>query len=162
VRSEVAFAPEILALGEDRVDAAYASEGRALRLERTGAFTIIEDLSRYPDWTLQVANSPYAITVNRDFAERQRDIVVAFLRATVKAGRWANANREAAASFLARVTYYPTVRDISVATATTDFVPNLSAQNLAAVDIQKQFLLEHQLFPQRFRHRTLGRRLVPR
>lgn len=141
-RAEIAFTPEVKALAEGRVDAVYTSEGRALRLQRTGQFKVIEDLSRYPDWTLQVANSPYAITVNADFAKKNRDIIVAFLRAAVRAGHWANANREAAASILARVTYYPSVEDIAAVTRHVDFVPNLSPLNLAGVDVQKAFLLQ--------------------
>lgn len=141
-RAEIAFTPEVKALAEGKVDAVYTSEGRALRLQRTGAFKVIEDFSRYPDWTLQVANSPYAITVNADFAQKNRDIIVAFLRATVRAGHWANANRDAAASILARVTYYPTIEDIATAIRHVDFVPNLSPLNLAAVDVQKAFLVQ--------------------
>lgn len=141
-RRDIAFTPEIAALATGRVDAVYASHGRALRLVATGEYTVIEDLARHPDWTLQIANSPYALTVDADFAREQRDVVVAFLRAVVKAGHWINQNRAAAASIFTRVTYYPSAHAILETIAEVDFVPNLSAKNLAAIDIQKQFLRE--------------------
>lgn len=141
-RQSLYYTAEVEALANGAVDAVYTSHGRGLALERTGQFKAIEDLSRHPDWTLQVANSPYALTVNTDFAKANHDIIVAFLRAAVRAGRWINANRDAAAAILNRVTYHPSVADTAAAIAGTDFVPQLGPQNLAGVDIQKRFLIE--------------------
>jgi ABC-type nitrate/sulfonate/bicarbonate transport system substrate-binding protein len=59
-REDLHFTPEVLALQAGEVDAVFASNGRALALVQTGAFKAVEDFSRYPDWTLQVSNSPYA------------------------------------------------------------------------------------------------------
>jgi len=142
-RNDLFFTPEVRALQAGEVDAVFASNGRALALVATGAFKIVEDFSRYPDWTLQVSNSPYALTVNTDFAREHRDIVVAFLRATVRAARWLDANREAGAAILHRVTYHPSVEDTARAIAATKFLPVLSPQTLAGIDLQKKFLLEH-------------------
>ncbi len=139
---ERTFGPEVRAVREGRADALYTSHGRALSLQETGEFKVIEDLGRYPDWTLQVNNSPYAITVNTELAQSRPEIVVAFLRATLRAGRWINANRDAAAAILHRVTFYPSVADTVSAIANSDFVPNLSPKNLAGIDLTKQFLLE--------------------
>ena len=57
----------VLDLDEERcagtVDAIYTQSKVFQHLqEATGKFKAIEDLSRYPDWTLQVANIPAAIT----------------------------------------------------------------------------------------------------
>lgn len=142
-RTDLFYTPEVNALKEGKVDAVYTSHGRGQALERSGAFKAIEDFSRYPDWTLQVANSPYALTVNTDFARENRDIVVAFLRAAIRAARWINQNREAAAEILNRVTYHQTVADTAAAISRTDFLLSLSPQNLAGLDIQKKFLVEH-------------------
>lgn len=141
-RGDLVFSAEAQALRNGEVDAIYASHGRALGLERTGQFKTIEDFSRYPDWTLQVANSPYALTVRTDFAGGNRDIVVAFLRAVVRAARWLNANRAAGAEILFRTTYHPNPRDIAAAIARTDFLPMLSPLKLAGIDAQKRFLKE--------------------
>ena len=142
-REDLFFTPEVRALQAGEVDAVFASNGRALALVKTGEFTVVEDFSRYPDWTLQVSNSPYALTVNTDFARKHRDIVVAFLRATVRAARWLDDNREAGATILHRVTYHPSVADTATAIAATDFLPALSPQKLAGIDRQKKFLLDH-------------------
>ncbi len=45
--------------------------------EATGKLKAIEDLSRYPDWTLQVANIPAAITCTDVMAEKHPELVVA-------------------------------------------------------------------------------------
>jgi ABC-type nitrate/sulfonate/bicarbonate transport systems, periplasmic components len=135
--------PEAFALRAGEADALYTSEGRALSLVATGEFKIIEDLGRYPDWTLQVNNSPYAITVNTELAKKNPEIVVAYLRAAIRAGRWINANRDAAATILARTTFYPSVETVARAIAHTEFVPNLSPRNLAGIEITKRFLLKY-------------------
>lgn len=142
-RGDLVFTPEARALEAGEVDAIFASHGRALGLERTGRFKQVEDFSRHPDWSLQVSNSPYALTVNTDFAKANRDIVVAFLRAAVRAARWLDANREAGAAILHRVTYHPNVADTAAAIAGTDFLPALTPRKLAGIDLQKRFLVEH-------------------
>ncbi|PAS96527.1 MAG: nitrate ABC transporter substrate-binding protein [Candidatus Dactylopiibacterium carminicum] len=133
---------DLQALREGRVDAVYGHETRAASLVASGEFTVIEDLSRHPDWTLNVANAPFTTAVNADFAEAHPEVVIAFLRAAIRAGRWINANRAAAAEIFARVTIHRDPALIASLIAGYDFVPTLSAQNLAGLEIQKRFLLE--------------------
>ncbi|MFT3828168.1 MAG: ABC transporter substrate-binding protein [Opitutaceae bacterium] len=137
------FGIEPIAVREGRADAFYTSQGRALSLVASGAFKVISDLGRSPNWTHQVNNSPYALTVNADLAEQRPEIVTAYLRAAVRAGRWINANREAAAAIIHRTNFYPSVEAVATAIARTDFVPELSSRSLAGIDITKRFLLEH-------------------
>lgn len=137
------YGVEGLALRDGRVDALYTSEGRALSLVETGEFTIIQDLGRSPDWTAQVNNSPYALTVNTALAESRPDVVTAYVRATLRAARWINANRAAAATLLHRTTFYPSVEATARAIAGYDFTPDLSPRNLAGIELTKKFLLEH-------------------
>jgi ABC-type nitrate/sulfonate/bicarbonate transport systems, periplasmic components len=143
LKEDFSLNPEVQALIDGRVDAIYTNHGRSQSLERTGEFAVIEDLSRRPDWTLQVANSPWAITVNTELAKKNPEIVVAYLRAALRAGRWINANRAAAAEILHRVTFHPELADTVRAIADIDFVPNLSPRNLAGIEIEKKFLLSH-------------------
>ncbi|AHF93260.1 nitrate ABC transporter substrate-binding protein [Opitutaceae bacterium TAV5] len=131
------------ALRDGRIDAIYANHGRSHTLVRTGEFTVIEDLSRYPDWTLQIANGPSTNAVSTSLAKEHPEIVIAFLRASIRAGRWINANREAAADIFKRVTFFTCSRQILKAIRDIDFVPNLSPQNLAATTLQKNFLRDH-------------------
>lgn len=143
LKEDFTLNPEVQALIDGRVDAIYTNHGRGQSLERTGEFAVIEDLARHPDWTLQVANSPWAITVNTELAKKEPAIVVAYLRAAIRAGRWINANREAAAEILHRVTFHPNLADTINAIRDIDFVPNLSARALAGIEIEKKFLLSH-------------------
>lgn len=134
---------EAVALREGHVDAIHAGPSLADVLLSTGEFTSIEDLGARPDWTLQVANGPYTIAVNTAFAEEHPEVIVAFLRASIRAGRWANANKAAAAAIFTRVTQSENAALIERLLDGVDLVPNLSAKNLAAIDIQKKFLRDH-------------------
>ncbi|SFZ81420.1 ABC-type nitrate/sulfonate/bicarbonate transport system, substrate-binding protein [Devosia enhydra] len=135
---------EAKALLDGRIDALYDySVGNAAVLERTGLFKVIEDLDNYPDWTLRIANAPRTLAVSKAFAEANRDIVVAYIRANIRAGRWINANPDAAAEIFLRTTIYPDAREIAKALRNYDLVPNLDPQNLAGLAIEKDFLIAH-------------------
>ncbi|EIQ01681.1 ABC-type nitrate/sulfonate/bicarbonate transport system, periplasmic component [Opitutaceae bacterium TAV1] len=132
---------EAIALKEGRVDALFDySVGGARALEQTGEFKVIEDLDRHPDWTLRIANSPRTISVSAEFADQHPEVVVAFLRASIRAGRWINAHPDAAAELFRRVTVYPDAASIAAALPHYDLVPDLSAQNLAGLQIETDFL----------------------
>ena len=111
--------------------------------EATGKFKAIEDLSRYPDWTLQVANIPAAITCTEVMAEEHPELVVAFMKGMIRVGRWANEHKHAAAAILDKQTFYLDVEDTYRGIQHIDMVPNLSPQNLASVEIGKDFMLSH-------------------
>ena len=57
---------------------------------------MIEDLSKYPDWTIQVANTPAIITFTEVMANEHPELVIAYMKAMIKVGRWANENKHAA------------------------------------------------------------------
>jgi ABC-type nitrate/sulfonate/bicarbonate transport system substrate-binding protein len=111
--------------------------------EATGKFKSIEDLSRYPDWTLQVANVPAAITCTDVMAEKHPELAVTFMKGMIKVGRWANEHKHAAAAILDKQTFYLDVEDTYRGIQNVDMVPNLSPQNLALVKIGKDFMLSH-------------------
>lgn len=134
---------EVRALAQGAIDAIYSQPGRSFELVQSGEYTIIEDLSRYPDWTLSVANGPYTIAVSAEFAERHPELVVAYLRASVRAGRWVNRHRAAAAEIFTRVTFNKNNELVERLLEGADLVPSLSTKNLAALELQKKFLVEH-------------------
>ena len=112
--------------------------------EATGKFKAIEDLSRYPDWTVQaVANVPAVITCTQEMAENHPDLVVTFMKGMIKVGRWANEHKHAAAAILDKQTFYLDVEDTYQGIEHVDMVPNLSAQNLTAIEVGKDFMLSH-------------------
>jgi ABC-type nitrate/sulfonate/bicarbonate transport system substrate-binding protein len=126
------------------IDAMYSqSKVQSVLSEATGKFAAIEDLSKYPDWRLQVANIPAAITCSDVMAEKHPELAVTFMKGMIKVGRWANEHKHAAAAILDKQTYYLDVEDTYRGIKDVDMVPNLSALNLASVEIGKNFMLSH-------------------
>lgn len=112
VTHDLAFRPLETALENGVVDAIYTQSKPFQHLqEATGKFKAIEDLSRYPDWTLQVANIPAAITCSDVMAEQHPELVVTFMKGMIKVGRWANEHKHAAAAILDKQTFYLDVED---------------------------------------------------
>jgi ABC-type nitrate/sulfonate/bicarbonate transport system substrate-binding protein len=142
IKNDLAFRPLETALAEGEIDACYSADGMYLTQERSGRFKVIENLKNHPDWTLQVANCPYTLTCDAEFAEKHPELVVAYLRGLIKVGRWCNDNMRAAATFLHKVTFHPTEDDTYEAIKEMDFVPNLSSFNLSALEIEKNFMFD--------------------
>jgi len=143
-KHDLAFRPLETGLLEGVVDAIYSQSKVFQHLqEATGKIKAIEDLSRYPDWTLQVANIPAVITCTDKMAENHPELVIAFMKGMIKVGRWANEHKHAAATILDKQTYYLDVEDTYKGIKDIDLVPNLSPQNLASIEIGKDFMLSH-------------------
>ena len=143
-KHDLAFRPLETALEKGTIDAMYMQTGPLQQLsEATGKFKAIEDLSRYPDWTLQVANIPAAITCTDVMAEKHPELAVTFMKGMIKVGRWANEHKRAAAAILDKQTFYLDVEHTYEGIKHIDMVPNLSPQNLVSVEIGKDFMLSH-------------------
>jgi ABC-type nitrate/sulfonate/bicarbonate transport system substrate-binding protein len=143
-KHDLAFRPLETALLEGVVDATYNQTGPLSNLQMaTGKLKSIEDLSKYPDWTLQVANIPAVITCTDEMAEEHPELAVAFMKGMIKVGRWANEHKHAAAAILDKQTYYLDVEDTYRGIKDIDIVPNLSPQNLASIEIGKDFMVRH-------------------
>jgi ABC-type nitrate/sulfonate/bicarbonate transport system substrate-binding protein len=143
-KHDLAFRPLESALGNGVIDAMYTQSVVFQKLqEATGKFKAIEDLSSYPDWTLQVANVPAVITCTEEMAEKHPELVVTFMKGMIKVGRWANENKHAAATILDKQTFYLDVEHTYKNIMNIDLVPNLSPQNLVAIEIGKDFMLSH-------------------
>ena len=143
-KHDLAFRPLENALLDGTVDAIYTQSKVFQHLqEATGKIKAIEDLSRRPDWTLQVANIPAVITSTDVMAEEHPELVVAFKKGMIKVGRWSNEHKPAAAAILDKQTFYTDVEDTYRGIKDIDMVPNLSPQNLASIEIGKDFMLKH-------------------
>jgi len=141
---DLAFRPLETALEKGVVDAIYTQSKPLQQLsEATGKFAAIEDLSLRSDWRLQVANIPAAITCTDEMARKHPELVVTFMKGMIKVGRWANNNKWAAAEILDKQTFYLDVEQTYRGIMDIDLVPNLSPQNLASVEIGKNFMLKH-------------------
>jgi len=142
-KHDLAFRPLETALLEGKVDAIYSQSKVFQHIqEATGEIAAIENLANYPDWRLQVANIPAIITCTDVMAEEHPELVVAFMKGMIRVGRWANEHKRAAAAILNKQTYYLDEDDTYQGIKHVDMVPNLSAQNIAMVNIGKDFMLE--------------------
>jgi ABC-type nitrate/sulfonate/bicarbonate transport system substrate-binding protein len=143
-KHDLAFRPMETALLKGVVDAIYTQSKVFQHLqEATGQIKMIEDLSKNPDWTLQVANTPAVITCTDRMAEKHPELVVTYMKSMIKVGRWANEYKRAAASILNRQTFYLDPEDTYQGIKHVDMVPNLSPQNLACVEVGKDFMVSH-------------------
>jgi ABC-type nitrate/sulfonate/bicarbonate transport system substrate-binding protein len=143
-KHDLAFRPLETSLLEGKVDAIYSQSKVFQHIqEATGQMKAIEDLSRYPDWTLQIANIPAVITCTDTMADKHPELAVAFMKGMIRVGRWSNEHKRAAAAILNKQTYYLDEADTYRGIKDVDMVPNLSPQNMAAIDIGKDFMLKH-------------------
>lgn len=143
-KHDLAFRPLESALLGGKVDAIYTQSKVFQHLqEDTGKIKMIEDLSRYPDWTLQIANTPAVITCSDVMAEEHPELVVTYMKSMIKVGRWANEHKRAAAVILDRQTFYRDAEDTYQGIKDVDMVPNLSPQNMKCIEIGKNFMLKH-------------------
>ncbi len=143
-KHDLDFRPLETSLLEGKVDAIYTLSKQFQHVqEDTGKIKAIEDLSRYPDWTVQVANTPAVITCTDVMAEEHPELVVTYMKAMIKVGRWANEYKRAAAVILDRQTFYKDAEDTYQGIKHVDIVPNLSPQNMVCVEIGKDFMLSH-------------------
>jgi ABC-type nitrate/sulfonate/bicarbonate transport system substrate-binding protein len=134
---------EVQALASGRVEAIFSSDEQTRALERTGKYKAIEDLGRYPDWTLTGAGTP-VITVSTRLAKEHPEYIVAYLRAAIRGGRWVNENPVAAAEIFVRGSGpHLSVEKLAKQLAEKDYVPKLDPQALAGLGVQKRFLLKN-------------------
>ena len=97
VKNDMGFRPLEPALLAGKVDAIYTQSKVFQHLqEATGKIKMNEDLSKYPDWSVQIANTPAVITCTDVMADEHPELVMAYMKAMVKVGRWANENKHAA------------------------------------------------------------------
>jgi ABC-type nitrate/sulfonate/bicarbonate transport system substrate-binding protein len=143
-KHDYAFRPLEKALIDGTVDAIYNQMGQLGQLsEATGEIKSIFDLSKLPDWTLQVANTPAVITCTDVMAREHPELVIAYMKAMIKVGRWANEHKRAAAVILNRQTFYLDAEHTYEGIKHVDMVPSLCAQNLETIKIGKDFMLSH-------------------
>ena len=143
-KHDLAFRPLETALLSGKVDAIYTQSKVFQHLqEATGQIAMIEDLSKRADWRVQVANTPAVITCSDVMAKEHPELVLAYMKAMVKVGRWANENKHAAGAILNRQTFYLDAEDTYQGIKDVDMVPSLSAQNMQCIKIGKDFMFSH-------------------
>jgi ABC-type nitrate/sulfonate/bicarbonate transport system substrate-binding protein len=143
-KHDYAFRPLEKALLAGTVDAIYNQMGQLGQLsEATGEIKAIFDLSKLPDWTIQVANTPAVITCTDVMAKEHPELVIAYMKAMIKVGRWANEHKRATGAILNRQTFYLDAEHTYEGIKHVDMVPSLSAQNMQCIKIGKDFMFSH-------------------
>ena len=95
-------------------------------------------------------------------ADEHPELVIAYMKAMIKVGRWANENKHAAGAILNRQTFYLDAEDTYQGIKDVDMVPSLSARNLECIKIGKDFMFEPRLHQARLRRGRVGPAGVPR
>ncbi|WP_223427449.1 ABC transporter substrate-binding protein [Tateyamaria pelophila] len=144
IKHDLGYRPLEMPLLEGKIDAIYTQSKAFQHLqEQTSKVKAIENLSNYPDWTLQGANVPATMTVTEIACQEHPEIIVAMMKAMIKVGRWSNEHKHAAAVILNKGTYYLDAEDTYRGIKQVDMVPTLSPYNLEALQINKDFMLSH-------------------
>ena len=143
-RRDMGFRSLETALAAGQIDACFAAEPFGAAVSGRGQFKFIERLSVHTDWTLHVGNCPYTVTCTGDFADRNPDLVVSFLKDLIRVGNFCNAHRSAASALLDRSALHRDTAETSLLIPDAiDFVPQLDTRCLKAVDLQKSWMLAH-------------------
>lgn len=140
------------ALLEGTVDALYLT-GSGAEIQALAAAGIVWDAATALDPSDRVSNlTPVAFTVKGELLDSQPDIVTAYVAANLRSARWARANPQEAARYIARDTaiqeeavglsYSPTVAQ--------QLETSLDPALIGHLETQKRFLLEEGFIPNDF------------
>ena len=135
---------DYLARGE--VDAVYVKGAAAADAARRLGLVVGIDLDQISDPRYRINNgTPRPITVHQSLLDNHFDLVVRFLAQTLRAADWASHNREALLRILQDETRAGAqgVDEAYRGEFHTTLAPDLSAQRLGYLDIQKTFLNLH-------------------
>jgi ABC-type nitrate/sulfonate/bicarbonate transport system substrate-binding protein len=144
---------EVAAFLQGKVDVLASGGPRALDLRALLGAHVVHDISAQPERLAKTSNSlPYTFTVSGSLLERRPDLVARLLARVLEAAEWAKTHHDEAV----RVT----ALELGVA---EEFVEqafgenlskqlevNLSDENVAALRLRKNFLLEHGFLPSDF------------
>lgn len=139
-------ATEIKALEDGEVDAIFAKLSLGEQLKASGKFRQIYDVA-YDQDALDPINNEYpnVLTVSGKLAKEEPEVVVAFIKSTLRAARWAVDNREEAEVLLAEQTH-GTVDEYQKSYAENFYQRteiNFSEEGLKALQKRADFLYEH-------------------
>jgi ABC-type nitrate/sulfonate/bicarbonate transport system substrate-binding protein len=124
------------------IDACFVTDPLGLEYADSGSFRLVGSLARQPDRSLQIGGAPYALTCTRRYADEHPELVTSYLRGLIRAGRWWNADPAAATSLLEATGFFPPAVSLLPAVEGLDLVPNLSAANLSALAMVKDWMRE--------------------
>jgi sulfonate transport system substrate-binding protein len=146
---------QLEALLSGEVDAIFGKgpEAGLLQREAEGKIRLLYDVRSAPGMAERINNStPRLLTTSRHLVEEHFDAVVRYIRTTIRAANWVQANPMEARALIARecsidaseieIYLEPNYRD--------KFLPRLDEQMVEALEIVKAFLHEHRFIDRDF------------
>ncbi|MHC6179072.1 ABC transporter substrate-binding protein [Clostridium sp. JNZ X4-2] len=135
---------EIEALNKGEIDAFFAHGALVYEIEDKGLARVLIDISKTN--LLKVNNVyPSVITVNEEFSENNRDLVVIYMKEILRAAKWAKNNKDEVVEICARGQYGTSIGEILVSREKNfnyKFEPCFSKENIDNLRSQKDFLLK--------------------
>jgi ABC-type nitrate/sulfonate/bicarbonate transport system substrate-binding protein len=137
---------DFTALDEGKVDAVFIKLSASERVLDSGKYRRILNIVTDQNDVDPVNNEyPNVFTVSRKLAEEEPEVVVAYVKAVVKAARWAADHKEEAEELLAEQTHgsVEQYRRAYPADFYKHLEPNFSEDGLKALQTRAQFLYDH-------------------
>jgi ABC-type nitrate/sulfonate/bicarbonate transport system substrate-binding protein len=143
---DVTLRPTIRALQAGHVDVAYAKGSTSATLVEKLGLRAILDINANPDRFVRVnAGTPRPITVDRTLAAERPDLVARYLAVLLQTGKWAESHPDEVVTAIATETgtSEDSVRRGYGPNLHFRFNPSLSDEFVRGLEIQKDFLSEH-------------------
>lgn len=141
------------ALRDGDIDAAYIKGPGAIKSIRRHGLKVLFDIGAHPDPLVHVNNAvPRPITADRNLVAQRPDLIVRYLTVLLRTGHWASAHAREALQLVA----HETGSEIDDAAAAygpdlhRHLVPTLSADIVAGLERQKDFLFKWGFLPNDF------------
>ena len=136
---------EAVALLTGKVDAIFSHGAHAADIKAFTGARIVVDLNQQSDRKLRINNAtPLALTASGSLIDSRPDLVARWLARVIEAGEWAKTHRDETFRIVAAESGVPEeiAHEAYGAALPDSLVPNLSDENVAAIESQKQHLLQ--------------------
>ena len=137
---------EAIALLTGKVDAIFSAHAHAADIRAFLGARVLIDLSKLPDRSLRINNAtPLALTASGALVEKDPELVARWLADVIEAAEWAESHRDETFRIVAAESGVAEefAHEAFGADLPDQLTPDLSDENVAAIESQKSFLLEH-------------------
>jgi len=121
--------------------------------EATGQVKISRSV-QLPDWTIQVANTPAVITCTDVMAKEHPELVIAYMKAMIKVGRWRTST--SALQERSSTGRHSTWIGDTTRASTRRYGAEPEPQNMECIKIGKDFMFSHGYIKHDFRCRRVA------
>jgi ABC-type nitrate/sulfonate/bicarbonate transport system substrate-binding protein len=136
---------EAIALLTGRVDAIFSAHAHATDIRAFLGARVLIDLSKLPNRSLLINNAtPLALTASGALVEKEPELVARWLADVIEAAEWAKSHRDETFRIVAAESGVAeeVAHEAFGVDLPNQLTPDLSAENVAAIASQKNFLLE--------------------